>query len=52
MTSLAHLDPAFSTVWAIEAVNEEIMDATQTPGYGDCGRSRYTYGHLLIHMTP
>jgi hypothetical protein len=36
MTSLAHLDPAFSTVWAIEAVNEPEMDASQTPGYGDC----------------
>jgi hypothetical protein len=35
MTSLSHLDPAFSSVWAIEAVNEPIMDATQTPGYGD-----------------
>lgn len=36
MTTLTHLDPAFSSVFAIEAVNEPAMDATQTPGYGDC----------------
>ena len=36
MTALTHLDSAFSSVFAIEAVNEPIMDATQTPGYGDC----------------
>ncbi|OCH93675.1 glycoside hydrolase family 5 protein [Obba rivulosa] len=35
MTSLAHLDPNFGSVFAIEAVNEPIMDAAQTPGYGD-----------------
>jgi len=35
MTALSHLDPAFSTVVAIEAVNEPIMDSTMTPGYGD-----------------
>ncbi|KAI0332704.1 glycoside hydrolase family 5 protein [Cubamyces sp. BRFM 1775] len=35
MTALSHLDPSFSSVFAIEAVNEPIMDATQTPGYGD-----------------
>ncbi|GJE93192.1 glycoside hydrolase family 5 protein [Phanerochaete sordida] len=35
MTTLSHLDPAFESVIAIEAVNEPIMDATQTPGYGD-----------------
>ncbi|KAF8887331.1 glycoside hydrolase family 5 protein [Infundibulicybe gibba] len=35
MTTMSHLDPDFSTVAAIEAVNEPIMDATQTPGYGD-----------------
>ncbi|KZT20956.1 glycoside hydrolase family 5 protein [Neolentinus lepideus HHB14362 ss-1] len=34
MTTLAHLDPAFGNVFAIEAVNEPIMDAAQTPGYG------------------
>ncbi|KAK7686302.1 hypothetical protein QCA50_010526 [Cerrena zonata] len=35
MTALSHLDPDFGSVFAIEAVNEPIMDATQTPGYGD-----------------
>ncbi|KAH0836816.1 glycoside hydrolase family 5 protein [Lanmaoa asiatica] len=35
MTSLAHLDPNFGSVFAIEAVNEPIMDATQTPDYGE-----------------
>ncbi|KAG6909385.1 hypothetical protein DXG01_000828, partial [Tephrocybe rancida] len=34
MTALSHVDPAFSNVVAIEAVNEPIMDANQTPGYG------------------
>ncbi|KAF9819351.1 hypothetical protein IEO21_02239 [Rhodonia placenta] len=34
MTSLSHLDPNFASVFAIEAVNEPIMDADQTPGYG------------------
>ncbi|KAI6125905.1 glycoside hydrolase family 5 protein [Pisolithus croceorrhizus] len=35
MTTLSHLDPQFSSVFAIEAVNEPIRDASQTPGYGD-----------------
>ncbi|KIM51922.1 glycoside hydrolase family 5 protein [Scleroderma citrinum Foug A] len=35
MTTLTHLDPIFSSVFSIEAVNEPITDATQTPGYGD-----------------
>ncbi|SJL16057.1 uncharacterized protein ARMOST_19572 [Armillaria ostoyae] len=35
MTTLSHLDPDFSNVFAIEAVNEPTRDATQTPGYGD-----------------
>lgn len=35
MTALSHLDPDFSNVIAIEAVNEPIMNATLTPGYGD-----------------
>ncbi|KAJ3810425.1 glycoside hydrolase family 5 protein [Lentinula aff. lateritia] len=34
MTALSHLHPAFASVFAIEAVNEPIMDAAQTPGYG------------------
>ncbi|KAJ7460773.1 glycoside hydrolase family 5 protein [Mycena latifolia] len=35
MTALAHVDPAFASAVAIEAVNEPIMDATQTPDYGE-----------------
>ncbi|KAN0088223.1 glycoside hydrolase family 5 protein [Tylopilus felleus] len=35
MTSLSHLDPSFGSVFAIEAINEPIMNATLTPGYGD-----------------
>ncbi|KAI5123185.1 hypothetical protein M0805_003952 [Coniferiporia weirii] len=35
MTALSHLDADFGSVFAIEAVNEPIMDAAQTPGYGD-----------------
>ena len=36
MTALSHLDPDFGSVVAIEAINEPMMDATQTPGYGNC----------------
>ncbi|KAF8075187.1 glycoside hydrolase family 5 protein [Lyophyllum atratum] len=35
MTALSHVDPVFSSVVAIEAVNEPIMDANLTPGHGD-----------------
>ncbi|KAG5653998.1 hypothetical protein H0H81_008580 [Sphagnurus paluster] len=35
MTALSHVDPAFSNVVSIEAVNEPAMDANQTPGHGD-----------------
>ncbi|KAJ7497945.1 glycoside hydrolase family 5 protein [Mycena galericulata] len=35
MTTLSHVDPAFANAVAIEAVNEPIMDATQTPNYGE-----------------
>ncbi|KAI0249698.1 glycoside hydrolase family 5 protein [Lactifluus subvellereus] len=35
MTALSHLHPNFESVFSIEAVNEPIMNATQTPGYGD-----------------
>ncbi|KAF8914461.1 glycoside hydrolase family 5 protein [Mucidula mucida] len=34
MTALSHVDPDFASVVAIEAVNEPIMDANLTPGYG------------------
>ncbi|KEP49177.1 glycoside hydrolase family 5 protein [Rhizoctonia solani 123E] len=35
MTNMIYQDPDFSTVFAIEAVNEPVMDASKTPGYGD-----------------
>ncbi|KAG1830478.1 glycoside hydrolase family 5 protein, partial [Suillus subalutaceus] len=34
MTALSHLDPNFGSVFAIEAINEPIMNATLTPNYG------------------
>ncbi|EJT98876.1 glycoside hydrolase family 5 protein [Dacryopinax primogenitus] len=42
MTYLSHVHPAFSTVFAIEAVNEPIMDYTQTPDY-----SRYQVNFVM-----
>ena len=42
MTALSHLDPNFSTVASIQAVNEPSMDASQTPGLGEC-TSTYTF---------
>ena len=36
MATVAHLHPDFGSVFAIEAVNEPIMDSSQTPGYGTC----------------
>ena len=36
MTAITHIDPAFSAVASIEAMNEPIMDASKTPGMGDC----------------
>ncbi|TFK61708.1 glycoside hydrolase family 5 protein [Pluteus cervinus] len=35
MTALSHIDPVFGNVAAIQAVNEPLMDASKTPGYGD-----------------
>ncbi|GJJ11684.1 hypothetical protein Clacol_005920 [Clathrus columnatus] len=35
MTFLSHADPDFSKVFAIEAVNEPLMNSAQTPGYGE-----------------
>ena len=46
MTALSHLDPNFGSVFAIEAVNEPIMDAAQTPDYGTC-----TYYLLFSNRT-
>jgi hypothetical protein len=36
MTALAHLEPDFKPIFAIQAVNEPIMDAVQTPGLQEC----------------
>lgn len=36
MATLSHLDTTFGSVASIEAVNEPIMDANETPNYGDC----------------
>jgi len=36
MTALSHLDPNFGSVAALEAMNEPIMDASKTPGLGEC----------------
>ena len=36
MTVLTHLHPSFNSVFSIEAANEITMDASKTPGYGDC----------------
>ena len=36
MTALAHVHPAFGSVFSLQAVNEPLMDANQTPGYGEC----------------
>ncbi|TFK69117.1 glycoside hydrolase family 5 protein [Pluteus cervinus] len=35
MTALSHIDPAFANVASIHAMNEPLMDASKTPGYGD-----------------
>ncbi|KAF9038600.1 glycoside hydrolase family 5 protein [Panaeolus papilionaceus] len=35
ITALSHVDPNFAAVAALEAINEPIMDASQTPGMGD-----------------
>lgn len=36
MTGLSHIDPVFASVASIHAVNEPLMDANLTPGYGNC----------------
>jgi hypothetical protein len=52
MTFLSQLHPQFNNVFSIEAVNEPIANATQTPGLGDCKRAshlrlvRTTYSQL------
>ena len=48
MTALSHVDPNFSTVVALEAINEQIMDADDTPNLGECTS---TYA-LDFHACP
>src|ERR1700709_2840733 len=48
MTALSHLDPNFGSVFAIEAVNERIMNAPQTPGYGTCMYYLSFFNRILI----
>ena len=48
MTTLSHVDPNFSSVAALEAINEQIMDADDTPNLGDCA---FTYA-LDFHACP
>lgn len=45
MTAISHFDVDFWGVWAIEAVNEPIMDANKTPGYRDCKHSARAFHH-------
>jgi len=35
MTFISHVHPHFESVFSIQAANEPLMDATQTPGLGD-----------------
>ncbi|KAF7290704.1 Glycoside hydrolase [Mycena indigotica] len=39
MTSITHQDADFSNVVALEAVNEPVMEAAKTPGYGDFSKN-------------
>lgn len=50
MASVTHLHPNFASVFAIEAVNEPIMDAAMTPGYGDCEFTAYRVYSLLTRL--
>lgn len=34
VTFFSHVDPNFGSVFSIEAINEPLMDANRTPGYG------------------
>ena len=46
MTFFSHMDPSFGSVFAIEAVNEILLDPSLTPGYGQCMFS------FSFQMTP
>ena len=45
MTALSHVDPNFSTVVSLEAINEPIMDANDTPDLGECTSTYALYFH-------
>jgi hypothetical protein len=47
MTALSHLDPNFGTVAGLEAINEPIMNASQTPGLGECTSTYAFYSRKL-----
>lgn len=48
MTYLSHTHPAFSTVFTLEAVNEPVQNAQQTPGLGRCAY----FSVLLVQVMP
>ncbi|KAG8739589.1 hypothetical protein FRC10_005417 [Ceratobasidium sp. 414] len=57
MTTMIHTDPDFSTVFALEAINEPVMDYSQTPGLGDYEKNfvkvvRHTEQGLGIQCSP
>jgi len=54
MTALVHLEPDFKPIFAIQAVNEPIQDATKTPGLQDCEYSprhcqHCHYSNVLVY---
>jgi hypothetical protein len=51
MTVFSHLAPDFESVFAIEAVNNPITDATKTPGYGTC-MYHSSFVYLYPHESP
>lgn len=48
MTVLSHIDSSFLGVASIEAVNEPLMNAAHTPGYGECMRAFHPTLRLLF----
>ena len=36
VTVFLRVDPSFENVFSIQAANEILMDASRTPGYGQC----------------
>jgi hypothetical protein len=48
MTALSHLDPNFCNVAGLQAINEPLMNATKTPGLGECTSTYAFYSHELF----